>query len=334
MHWILSIVNPPDSKSHRSGVLDWSDQGRIRDGRLRDALELAGVLPGAKDWRRFLDRLLLFLGVVLFAAGVIFFFAFNWQAMGRLTKFALVEIPLVAVLVLAWRLGVDSIAGKATLLLSSLLAGALFALVGQTYQTGADTFELFAVWAAAILPWALVARFPALWIVWLALLNVAAALYYRTFGLFGGMLFGPERLMWVLFGLNTVALVLWEGLAAGGLKWLRERWSVRVIATASGGLITALASQDIFEWHRASHWGVPLWLAWMVAAYVVYRHLARDVYVLAVGVLSAIVVVASFVANGISHAEAGVFLLVGLLVIGMSAAGGYWLKLVATEEAS
>lgn len=327
-------MNPPGRKPHRSDILDWSDQVRIANGRLREALELAGVLPGADDWRRFLDRILLFMGVVLLAAGVIFFFAFNWQAMGRLTKFALVEVPILAVLGLVWRLGVDSIAGKATLLLASLLAGALLALVGQTYQTGADTFELFVAWAAAILPWVLVARFPALWIVWLALLNVAVSLYFRTFGLFWGMLFDPEKLLWVAFGLNTAALVVWEGLAAGGLKWLRERWSVRILATASGGLIASLALHDIFEWHNSSHWGAPLWLAWMVTAYVVYRHLVRDVYVLAVGVLSAIVVVTSFVANGIGHAEAGVFLLVGLLVIGMSAAGGYWLKLVATEEGS
>jgi uncharacterized membrane protein len=271
---------------------------------------------------------------VLLATGVIFFFAFNWQGLGRIAKFALVETPMVVVLAGVWHLGVDRIAGKATVLFVSLLAGVLLALVGQTYQTGADTFELFATWAVAMLPWALVARFPALWIVWLALVNVAASLYFFTLGILWGMMFGPAELLWLLFGLNTAALVVWELLAASGLTWLRERWSVRIVATASGGLITALGLQDIFDWPNSSHWGLPLWLAWIVAAYFAYRRCIKDVYVLAGGVLSVIVVITALVAKGTGGEDAGVFLFIGLLIIGLSAAGGYWLKQVATEEDS
>src|SRR5262245_10899955 len=199
---------PGSEMQPRSEILDWAGQGRIAAGGLRRALELGAVLPGADEWRRFLDRLLLFTGTVLLAAGVVFFFAYNWQDLGRYAKFALVEAPIVVALVLVWRLGLESLAGKAAVLAAALLTGALLALVGQTYQTGADTFELFAVWALAILPWALLARFPALWIVWLALANLAAVLYFRTFHGFFGVLFGPERLLWVLFGIDTAALVL------------------------------------------------------------------------------------------------------------------------------
>jgi uncharacterized membrane protein len=223
-------------KSMRGDLLDWSDQGRIPAGRLREALDAAGVLPGADAWRRFLDRMLLFMGVVLLGAGMIFFLAYNWNDLGRYAKFALAEAPILAVLAVVWRLGVDSLAGKAALLLASLLAGALLALVGQTYQTGADTFELFAAWAAVILPWVLVARFAALWIAWLALLNVAVALYFHTLGWLWGMFFSPEKMLWLLFALNTAALVAWEGLAATGIEWLRERWALRLVATASGGV--------------------------------------------------------------------------------------------------
>ena len=318
-------------RSNRSDIVDWSDQGRIAQDRLRDALQLAGVLPGPEDWRRFLDRLLLFMGVVAIGAGAIFFFAFNWHDLGRFGKFALVEVPTAALLALVWRIGIDGISGKAALLLASLLVGALLALVGQTYQTGADTYELFAAWAAAILPWVLVARFPALWIAWLALVNLAVALYFVTFGMWG-MLFAPEKLLWLLFGVNTAALTAWEGLAASGITWLRERWSVRFLATASGGLITALGFQDIVDWHNSSHWGAPLWLVWIAAAYFAYRHWVKDVYVLAGGMLSVIVMTATFVAKQMTMQEAGSFLFLGLLVIGMSAMGGYWLKQVATEE--
>lgn len=320
--------------SIRSDILDWNDQGRIRDARLRDALALAGVLPDAEDWRRFLDRLLLFMGATMLAAAVVFFFAFNWQDLGRYAKFALVEAPIAAALVLAWRIGVESLAGKATLLFASIVTGALLALVGQTYQTGADTFELFAAWAAAILPWVLLARFPALWILWLALVNTALALYFLTFGILWGIVFAPQKLLWLLFGANTAALVVWEACAAAGVAWLRERWSVRILATASGALIAALAMHDILDWRNASGWGLPLWLAWMAAAYCAYRVWLKDVYVLAGGVLAAIVVTATLLAKHLPMKDAGAFLFIGMALIGMSAAGGFWLRRVATEESS
>jgi uncharacterized membrane protein len=320
--------------SNRSDILDWCDQGRIRDGRLRDAFALAGVLPDAGDWRRFLDRLLLFMGTTMLAAAVIFFFAFNWQSLGRYARFALVEAPIIAALVLMWRIGVESLAGKAIVLFASIVAGALLALVGQTYQTGADTFELFAAWAAAILPWVLVARFPALWILWLALVNTALTLYFLTFGILWGLVFAPQKLLWLLFGFNTLALLAWEGCAAAGIAWLRERWSVRILATASGALVTTLAVHDIVDWRNASHWGLPLWLAWMVAAYYAYRVWLKDLYVLAGGVLAAIVVMATLLAKHLPMKDAGAFLFIGMAVIGMSAAGGIWLRRVATEESS
>ena len=316
----------------RNEVLDWSEQGRLAPGKLREALEATGALPDARDWRRFLDRLLLWMGTVMLASAAIFFFAFNWAEMGRLAKIGLVEALIVAALAGLWRLGLEAATGKAALFAASLLVGGLLALIGQIYQTGADTWELFAVWAAAILPWALLGRLPALWVLWLALLNLAGALYYMTFGIFFSLLFEPERLAWLLFGLNTAALVLWELCAATGLDWLRERWSVRIVATASGALATWLAMMDIFDWRASSHWGLPGWLAWMAAAYATYRHWQKDVYVLAGGVLSAIVVVASVLGKNMGHSDAGGFLFIGMVIIGMSAAGGWWLKNVVNEE--
>lgn len=318
--------------SNRADLLDWSDQGRIAPEKLRTAFESAGVLPDAHAWRRFIDRTLLFMGVVMLASGVIFFFAFNWQDLGRYGKFALVEAAIAGGLLLVWRLGLDTISGKAAVLFVSLTTGALLALVGQTYQTGADTYELFTAWAVAILPWALVARFTPLWIVWIGLLNLAVSLYFLTFGFLWGMLFAPEKLLWLLFGLNTVALAIWEGCAAAGIEWLRERWSVRILATASGGLITVLGVQDVLDWRTSSHAGAPAWCAWIVVAYVMYRHLHKDVFVLAGGVLSVVAMIAVLAAKWVNTSNADALLLISLVVIGTSAAGGVWLKNVATEE--
>jgi uncharacterized membrane protein len=315
----------------RAEILEWVEQGRIAPAALRRALELAAVLPGAGDWRRFLDRLLLFMGATMLAAGVIFFFAYNWQDLGRLAKLGLAELPVVATLVLVWRLGVERISGQAALLAAALFVGALLALIGQVYQTGADTFELFAAWAIAILPWVLLARFAALWIVWLALANLALMLYFQAFrGLFG-LAFGPERQLWLAFGLNSAAAAIWETAAAHGVHWLRARWAARLVATASGGTVTALAVMAILEWQR-SGWDLVAWLAWLGVVYAVYRHVVKDLYALALGALSVITVTAVFLVKQLKWNDAGALLFSALVVIALSAAAGYWLRRVGAAQ--
>ena len=57
----------------RDLLLHWAEQGHIALQDLPAALRVAGVFPGPAQWRRFIDRLLLFSGVVLVCAGIIFF---------------------------------------------------------------------------------------------------------------------------------------------------------------------------------------------------------------------------------------------------------------------
>ena len=314
--------------SRRQTLIDWIEQDSVASANVNDALSVAGVYPSGASWLRFLDGLLLWLGALLLAAGVIFFFAYNWNDLGRMVKFGLVEALIVAALIVIWRTGLESLAGKVTLLVTSLFVGALLALVGQTYQTGADTFELFAAWAVLILPWVLVGRLAALWLVWLGLLHAAAIFYYTVFGGLFGVLFAPDQLLWALFVLNVIPLVIWEMLARSSVH---DRWAIRILATASGGLVTALAIYAIFENHGQHGLGLLAWAVFFVGVYVVYRHMALDVFVLAGGVLSVIVVVTALLGHLLlTRDDAGAMFFIGLVVIGLSAAGGLWLKNVVS----
>ncbi|QAU33560.1 DUF2157 domain-containing protein [Janthinobacterium sp. 17J80-10] len=317
----------------RTAILDWMAQGRLRPHEAAHALRLAGMIPGGDDWRSFLDRLMLWIGTVSCGAAVVFFFAYNWQDMGRFAKFGLVELLLLVSLASSWRLSLDRAGGKAVLLLASLLTGALLALVGQTYQTGADPWELFAVWAVAILPWVVLGRFGALWLLWLVLVNLAAYLHFRTLGGLFGWLFDTEQRIWAVFAVNTAALLAWELAGRSGAAWLRERWPVRIVAAASGGAVTTLAVLAILDFrHGGSGWAMLAWCAWMTAAFFYYRSRQQDLFILAGGVLAAIVVATTFLARHVlRNFDAGGFLFIGLVVIGMSAAGGMWLKSVASE---
>jgi uncharacterized membrane protein len=317
----------------RSEILDWGERGLIAPGNVRRALEVGKALPTLADWRRFLDRLLLFLAAVLLAAAVTFFFAYNWNDLGRLAKLALAQVPLIIALALVWRLGLERISGKAALLAAALLAGVLLALIGQIYQTGADTFELFAAWALAIAPWVLVSRFAALWLLWLALANLSITVYFQTFHGLLGLAIGPERQLWLALALNAGALALWQWAARAGVAWLQERWALRLIATACAVIATVLGMMAIGDWH-VSRWGIVGWLAWMGGSYAVYRHTVKDVYVLALDALSLIAVMATLLARLTSRSDAGAYLFIGLVVIGLSAAAGYWLRRVAAEGES
>ena len=315
----------------RHTLFAWTERGAITD--LRAALGVAGLLPDARGWRDFLDRLLLWSGAVALAAAVVFFVAHNWNDLGKYAKFGLVELLVLAAVLGYWRLGPERAAGKASLLVAAILLGALLALFGQTYQTGADTWELFATWAGLILPWVVVGCFAGLWMLWIAIMNTAIVFYFLVFpGLFG-LLFSTERQLWTLFAFNTAALVAWE-LAARRLAWLDERWAPRLLAAASGAIVTVLVLHAIFDWREASGTALLGYLAWLGCAYGAYRVKARDLLVLAGGCLSIIVVVTAFLAKSLftNRAEAGGFLFIALVVITMGAASGWWLKQVANEE--
>ncbi len=319
-----------DNPVARRWILEWAERGAVPRAQVARALALAGVTPGASEWRRFIGALLLWLGALLFAAGVIFFFAYNWDALGRFAKFGLVEALLSAAIVAAVAAGPDRAAGKAALLVASLLTGALLALVGQTYQTGADPFELFAWWAVLILPWALVARTPALWLLVVLLVNLAVGLYFTAFGRFLFFSGSDASLAWALAALNTAILIAWEIASSLGPAWTRERWPCRIIAAMSGSAVTVLAVWAVFESSDVGPLGIPLYAAWLAAAYAFYRRVSPDLFVLAGGVLSAIVFVASLLGDVLlDRADAGGFLVIGLVVIGMSAAGAWWLRGVA-----
>jgi uncharacterized membrane protein len=313
-------------------VLRWAEVGAVPAGRLLEALRLLQILPDAHAWRRFLDRLTLFAGTTALGAALIFFVAANWAAIGRFGKFGLVETVVVAAVGVYAVLGPERASSKAALLAATLALGALLAFVGQTYQTGADTFELFSSWAALMLPWVLLARMPAMWILWIAVVNLAVGFYFAVFGGLFGILLSTEQMLWAAAGLNTAALLVWEA-AATRFPWLRERWAPRLLAVASGSVVTMLALQRIVDLGDLSSAILAVYPAWLAVGYLVYRRALPDLFMLAGGCLSIIAVVTTFLARHIlGEGTAGGSLLIGLVVIGMAGASAVWLRQVASEE--
>ncbi|WP_373767127.1 GDYXXLXY domain-containing protein [Glaesserella sp.] len=111
-----------------------------------------------QSWEKYLRLIFALLAVGLFSSGVVTFIASNWE---QLTKFQklygvqalLVTITLIAVGIYRKESRQHKVFTSGALLFVSLIViGALLALIGQIYQTGADPWQLFAVWTLLQLP--------------------------------------------------------------------------------------------------------------------------------------------------------------------------------------
>lgn len=324
--------------SVHSQLLAWIEDGTIRSESIQPALKISGITPDASRWRRFLDHLMLALGSLSLACAVVFLVAYNWSALSHFLQFAVVQLLMVIAVFLFWKLGPDKTTARAALLVAAILLGALLALFGQTYQTGADSWQMFAAWAVLMLPWALIGRFAPLWLMWLALLNIAITLYYEAhFGLLGVAFATKDDLFWVLLVLNTGALLSWE-LASRRFHWLagdwRGRWPARLIAMASGFTITALVLRGIFDPDsmHAVAWAV--YFAWLLLTYYIYRRKLPDLFMLANASVTLIICITSLFAEIMLQGSQNSlsFLLLALIIVAQAAFAAVWLRRVHEEH--
>jgi uncharacterized membrane protein len=154
-------------------------------------LDVAAARPTPDEIRPFAVRVLLLAGVLSLAAGVVFFVAANWKEIGVAGRFALAQSVIVVSVGLALWKPPSQPLGRYALLMAFIATGALLALFGQTYQTGADVYELFLTWAVIGLPFVVAGQWAAIYAAWLVVLNVALDLFF-SFLPQGGWL-------WVLF---------------------------------------------------------------------------------------------------------------------------------------
>ena len=145
------------------------------------ALEI--MRPTPANWQSFLRRALLLIAVVLFVAGVIFFFAFNWKDLPRLARLGLVQ-ALFAMFIAGFFFSRGVVRGAAATG-ASLTVGAIFAVFGQIYQTGADSYLLFEMWAICAFFIAVFSRFSGSWLIWLIVTNLAVYFYFEQMFAFG-----------------------------------------------------------------------------------------------------------------------------------------------------
>lgn len=334
------------------------------------------VYPSKSTWLSFFDKALLIIGALALVLSLVFFIAYNWQNLGKLGKFALVEGALVITIALYVGLSFRRrfhFIRQLLLLVASIITGSLLALFGQVYQTGADTWQLFFAWAVLITPWVIIARFPALWLLWLGLLNTFLLLYLEVVDLsFVDSSYQDVIKVAILALINLVALNLWliflgqkramasqvnseivgsdTSIASPNLSSSKTtyddillqaqaglHWSTYLVGLISTIAITFLAIITVFDVDSvlATLLSLSLWAGWCAFMYWRFYRQRSDLLMLTYLCFSLIIVVMSWAVNILpSDFDTGSLLVLTLLLIGMVTYAIKWLFEVIKSDNS
>jgi len=243
------------------------------------------------DWRVFLLQTCLTLAVLLLGGALICWVAANWSGWSRFERLAGAQAALLLVtlpaIVLLWRSRHQRAqarsASSGLIGLACVALGALLALVGQTYQTGANTWELFALWAALMLPWAIAGRSASVWLLWVAVVNTALLLWRAPTSVVAEWMLLEGASVWMI-SFNLAVLACWTACATA--TQADRRAGPRLLAAlALAGASIALLNDDHF-----GRSGVLLWLWTALPLTLIYRYVRPDAPILAMIVLSALAV--------------------------------------------
>ena len=323
---IVGRIEPLDRPATPGRLHALADAGVLPRERLFTALALAGASPGDAAWRALVRTALLVLGTALALSGVIFFFAFNWALLGRLTKLLLVASGVVSFALTALWVGVERPVGKAALTAAAAMVGVVLAVHGQVYQTGADSHALFAAWAILISPWALGAGFSPLFVACVTLLQIAIGLYW------GARIDVDVPRTWMALELAGVSLTAWTATQTLGktVSWLGARALARWFAFSAFVPLTLAACSVFVADERTAGGVIALAMTVALIAFFVLRFRGRDLFALALAAAATIALVTSGIGRALlprsDRGGAPVFLLLGLVLVGEVAAAAAWLR--------
>ena len=216
----------------RSSLIDTAARHGLDGSGLTRLLALGDVEAEPQGISRQVPPILAVLAALMLGLGVIFWVAANWGDMPVSAKFALLQGLVLLASAAAALLPGPLRAPMA--LLAMLNIGGLFAFFGQTFQTGADPWQLFALWAALALPLAVAARSDVVW------------------------------LPWVIVAMTGVTL--WAHAAIGRVwRFDAHDADVQAVACVSAAMVVVLVSRKLQRFTGAGLWALRM-AAWLFAS--------------------------------------------------------------------
>ncbi len=322
----MSEPDPLDTPATAARLRALHRRDALDDDRLHTLLDAAAHGPSGAEWAGLLDRALLAIGAGLCVAAVIYFFAGNWADLPDAAKLGAAMAAVAGAA--GWALyAPERRSGRVALTAAAGLTGALLAVYGQIYQTGADAWTLFAAWSALLVPWVLASRDEPLITLWLVVGTLALALGMDQ----GALRVRDESLrILVIAGPAAAAWLVCELLPEPRRP---ARWFVRTAGTAVFAALTCVGfilTLDGFDGGDAGAWpallpglGIGAWVLGLG------RKRPIDLYLASIVWLSAIIILTTLwgrvLFDGFDAGELGV-LLIALAVIGEVGVAAAWLR--------
>jgi len=290
----------------------------IEEQLLEEAFEDSKIHPDKEKWSFYLEKFTLSLGIAFLLFGLMFFLAYNWTDLHKFAKLGIVQgVLLILGAFLFFRKKLDF---TAQLLLTGVvfMIGISFAVFGQIYQTGADAYDLFLVWTLAAIPFTVISRFPALWLIFLILANIT--LHFWQEQVLGYTQWDSAILGFFL--LNLIATVVWE-LGILKLKWsYTSRWFPRAAILVAGFYLTLLICIGVSRGsYTENRWYYPV--AYMVGlvfypsvVYIYLKHL-KDLLFVSASIIGMMVILCAWILRFVDD-DLGGFFLAGTMCMGVT----------------
>jgi uncharacterized membrane protein len=277
--------------------------------------DVATILSGKiynnkENWQKFLQLFFISLGVSFTIAGVLFFFAYNWDDLHKFVKLGLVEGLIIILTLVAVFTKIKPLFKNIILSGATMLVGVLFAVFGQIYQTGANAYDFFLGWTMAVALWVFVANFSVLWLIFIVLINVTFGLYLEQVAPDWNDLF----IFSIFIGLNAFFLI--TSLFLKSQKFSIPNWFTNLLALGVVIFVTFAMYNGIFDSDK-SYLGLVLILGIVLYVSGIYYGLQnKRSFYLSIIPFSIIMIIAGILAKEISFREFEMFLVIGFFIVG------------------
>jgi uncharacterized membrane protein len=274
-----------------------------------DQLLIQHTYPNKSSWHKFLRILFITLGVGFLTAGIVFFFAYNWDDLNKFVKLGLTEGLVIAATVAVLLSKLSPLVRNISLTGATVLVGVMFAVFGQIYQTGANAYDFFLAWTIFAVIWTLVSNFAPMYLLLIILANISLVLYnvqvskdWSTLSLFTTLIL-----------VNSLVLIVFLWIQQLRKANFTPVWLTNLLALFIAGMSVEAVIFVLFDQGKDHMSFLMLLITLINAAGLFYGYRFKNLFYIALIPFVTLIMIASFMIRE-SH-ESLMLFSVGLLVI-------------------
>lgn len=190
------------------------------------------------------------LGISLVLTGIIYFFAANWGYFGRIEKIGLSISLLILFYLLHFLLKkvfkYKTFLSNLSLFAASIIFGVAVALIGQTYNSHADSYQLFFIWLISVLALALITKYTPFYVLSFILGNLTMLFFVFPFSYMPDWSSHTLLIFLSLIGLTNVALFF-----ITYNKWLNSKTILYLAYIMLFSIFFYIAASETLPYHIA-----------------------------------------------------------------------------------